>query len=93
MFSRRFAIGPILVLLAAAWAVAAGEEVRPNILFIFTDDQSHRSVGCYEEALQFRMLLPDQGRRVCNALEQARQELHQLLDDDDPEQESNVSTP
>ncbi len=23
---------------------------RPNILFIFTDDQSHRSVGCYPEA-------------------------------------------
>jgi len=22
----------------------------PNILFIFTDDQSHRSVGCYEDA-------------------------------------------
>ncbi|MHC4445286.1 MAG: sulfatase-like hydrolase/transferase [Planctomycetota bacterium] len=23
---------------------------RPNILFIFTDDQSHRTVGCYPEA-------------------------------------------
>ena len=28
---------------------AAGDN-RPNILFIFTDDQSHRSVGCYEES-------------------------------------------
>lgn len=26
----------------------AGE--KPNILYIYTDDQSHRSVGCYEEA-------------------------------------------
>ena len=24
---------------------------RPNILFIFTDDQSHRTVSCYEDAL------------------------------------------
>ena len=23
---------------------------RPNILFIFTDDQSHRTVSCYEDA-------------------------------------------
>ncbi|MGY8640783.1 MAG: sulfatase-like hydrolase/transferase [Verrucomicrobiales bacterium] len=25
-------------------------EERPNILFIFTDDQSHRTVSCYDEA-------------------------------------------
>ena len=29
---------------------AAGGEDRPNILFIFTDDQSHRTVSCYPEA-------------------------------------------
>lgn len=29
---------------------AAAEPGRPNVLLIFTDDQSHRSVGCYEEA-------------------------------------------
>jgi len=29
---------------------ADDEGTRPNILFIFTDDQSHRSVSCYEEA-------------------------------------------
>ena len=29
---------------------AAGAEDRPNILFIFTDDQSHRTVSCYPEA-------------------------------------------
>jgi arylsulfatase A-like enzyme len=36
--------------LTAVDARAAGEKSRPNILFVFTDDQSHRSVGCYEEA-------------------------------------------
>ena len=25
-------------------------EQRPNILFIYTDDQSHRTVSCYDEA-------------------------------------------
>ncbi len=28
----------------------AAETDRPNILFIYTDDQSHRTVGCYEES-------------------------------------------
>jgi len=28
---------------------SAGMPVRPNILFIYTDDQSHRTVGCYED--------------------------------------------
>ena len=43
-----------LLLVAVAFAAggvrAAAEDDRPNILFIYTDDQSHRSVGCYEEA-------------------------------------------
>lgn len=31
--------------------VASGQDRSPpNFLFIFTDDQSHRSVGCYQEA-------------------------------------------
>ena len=29
---------------------AAFAEKKPNILFIYTDDQSHRAVSCYEEA-------------------------------------------
>lgn len=29
---------------------AAGKQEKPNILFIFTDDQSYRTVGCYPEA-------------------------------------------
>ena len=28
-------------------------QVRPNILFIFTDDQSHRTVSAYEDALSW----------------------------------------
>lgn len=33
-----------LLLFVTAQAIA---DVRPNILFIYTDDQSHRTVGCY----------------------------------------------
>ncbi|NUQ62851.1 MAG: sulfatase-like hydrolase/transferase, partial [Pirellulales bacterium] len=33
---------------AAATSNSPG--TRPNILLIFTDDQSHRSVSCYEDA-------------------------------------------
>ncbi|MBN2291931.1 MAG: sulfatase-like hydrolase/transferase [Pirellulales bacterium] len=29
---------------------AAEKDRRPNILFMFTDDQSHRSVSCYDES-------------------------------------------
>ncbi len=41
-----------LVLLTVFNLVACGalQAERPNILFIFTDDHSHRSVGCYPEA-------------------------------------------
>jgi arylsulfatase A-like enzyme len=35
----------------AGMALAAAE--RPNILFIYTDDQSHRTVSCYPEAYDF----------------------------------------
>ena len=31
-------------------AIAAAPEKRPNILFIYTDDHSYRSVGCYPES-------------------------------------------
>ncbi|MEM7394139.1 MAG: sulfatase-like hydrolase/transferase, partial [Verrucomicrobiota bacterium] len=37
-----------------AWVLSMSAAVeaaqRPNILFIYTDDQSHRTVSCYEEA-------------------------------------------
>jgi arylsulfatase A-like enzyme len=39
---------PVLVLLALCLSASAAE--RPNILFIFTDDQTYRSVSCYEGA-------------------------------------------
>ncbi len=37
-------------LLSLGLGLAGAEEKRPNILFIFTDDQSHRTVSCYPEA-------------------------------------------
>jgi arylsulfatase A-like enzyme len=40
---------PALAALAAVSASAAGP-ARPNILFIYTDDHSHRTVSCYPEA-------------------------------------------
>lgn len=43
-FLQRFTIS---VLVASAAAVA---EERPNILFIYTDDQSYRTVSCYEDS-------------------------------------------
>ena len=38
----------LLPLLAAALPAAPAD--RPNILFIYTDDHSHRTVSCYPEA-------------------------------------------
>ena len=38
-----------LVFLAALCHVLPAAE-RPNILYIYTDDQSHRTVSCYPEA-------------------------------------------
>lgn len=36
-----------------AISLVSGAESRPNILFIYTDDHSHRTVGCYPEAYDF----------------------------------------
>ena len=43
---------PVLLALTLTQFVTAADEPgdRPNILFIYTDDQSHRTVGCYPEA-------------------------------------------
>ena len=48
---QRFVLSVLIANVCANSAVfAAASAKRPNILFIFTDDQSHRSVGCYDEA-------------------------------------------
>jgi len=38
-----------IVLAAAACGTARAAQQRPNILFIYTDDQSHRTVSCYRD--------------------------------------------
>ena len=51
---RMKAILTITSIFGALWALvvqtSGAAPARPNILYIFTDDQSHRSVGCYPEA-------------------------------------------
>lgn len=42
----------IVAILLAAISVGVGD-TRPNILFIYTDDHSHRTVSCYPEAYPF----------------------------------------
>jgi arylsulfatase A-like enzyme len=42
-----------LALLAAIWAPSLSAAQRPNILFIYTDDHSHRTIGCYPESYPF----------------------------------------
>ncbi|MCH1505227.1 MAG: sulfatase-like hydrolase/transferase [Verrucomicrobiales bacterium] len=42
---------PLVLSFILALLTASGRaQDRPNILFIFTDDQSHRTVSCYKEA-------------------------------------------
>ena len=42
-----------LLLFMSVSAVAQENSQRPDILFIYTDDHSHRTVGCYPEAYDF----------------------------------------
>jgi len=50
-FLRNSALGAV-GLIASAHSEAAGTSTasRPNILYIFADDLSHRAIGCYPEA-------------------------------------------
>ena len=41
---------PLLLLAAIIFAVSSSAAARPNILYIFTDDQSYRSISAYEQA-------------------------------------------
>jgi arylsulfatase A-like enzyme len=43
----------ILLALSVAPLPEAVAKDRPNILFIYTDDQSYRTVSCYPEAYKF----------------------------------------
>ena len=43
----------LLTVLASVFTAAAAEESAPNILYIFTDDQSYRTVSCYPRAYNF----------------------------------------
>ncbi len=49
MRSLRLNFTGMFLVLAACGQTGAAES-RPNILFIYTDDQSHRTVGAYSEA-------------------------------------------
>jgi len=42
-----------LAFLALCLSLVASAAQQPNILFIYTDDQSTRTVGCYEDAFDF----------------------------------------
>jgi arylsulfatase A-like enzyme len=42
-----------LAFLALCLSLVASTAQQPNILFIYTDDQSTRTVGCYEDAFDF----------------------------------------
>lgn len=50
MRSILLAAGAAILLIMPVAPAAALADDRPNILFIYTDDQSHRSVSCYPEA-------------------------------------------
>jgi arylsulfatase A-like enzyme len=50
VLSALLGLALLLALPAAAHAQQKTKPKRPNILFIFTDDQSHRTVSCYPEA-------------------------------------------
>ncbi len=41
----------LFLLLAGAFAAGADERKRPNILFLFSDDHSYKTLSCYPEAL------------------------------------------
>src|SRR5262245_9533488 len=50
MFLGALILTALVVSPAQARASQAGKSKKPNILFIYTDDQSYRTVSCYPEA-------------------------------------------
>ena len=49
-FMKRLLPLPAIGFALAALSMTAFADSRPNILFIYTDDHSHRTISCYEEA-------------------------------------------
>lgn len=49
MNATAFALLALAAALAPPLAAASAEAKRPNLLVIFTDDQSHRTLGCYRD--------------------------------------------
>jgi arylsulfatase A-like enzyme len=50
MTGMKWILGGVLVLILLSGAWAASDNTRPNILYIFTDDQSIRTISCYPQA-------------------------------------------
>ena len=50
MMTRRDLLGTLSAGLAGRAMAAPATPERPNILFIYTDDHSHRTLSCYPEA-------------------------------------------
>jgi arylsulfatase A-like enzyme len=50
IMTRRDVLGTLSIGLAARAMAAQATSDRPNILFIYTDDHSHRTLSCYPEA-------------------------------------------
>ena len=40
----------VVCLMTTNMSLGSQQDLRPNILFIYTDDQSHRTVSCYPES-------------------------------------------
>ncbi|MGB1817457.1 MAG: hypothetical protein ACPHJ3_18985, partial [Rubripirellula sp.] len=56
MFISRRLLFLLAVAAFASLQLARGNHAaarQPNILFIYTDDQSHRTVSCYDEAFEW----------------------------------------
>ncbi|MEO1970170.1 MAG: hypothetical protein ABGX07_01360, partial [Pirellulaceae bacterium] len=50
-YSRRIVLLlTIFASMATSLAIANAADKAPNILFIYSDDHSHRTVGCYPES-------------------------------------------
>jgi len=51
--SRHWFAAAVVVWLAFGSVIFAAEKAKPNILFIYTDDHSHRTISCYPEAFDW----------------------------------------